>query len=186
MDYRKPQTSVSASTYSSEYPQSLYDPNYSTLGIPEREHLGRESTGFLFALTYPRRKASHVVVRANHGNRELHDKFLTELRLDEERRRVRKNRSASARVKGSAKRTSLASLVLPPPLLTNEEDVNSGVVDDAGDSEGKAINEQSLSGTDAETGPELSRSVRSQQSFLRKKFGSMGKKSQRGKRTTHT
>ena len=159
LDYRKLKTSVSASTYSSEYPdfmrnRSLYE---------EREHLGRESTGFLLALTYPRRKGQAVKSSKTvgpYGGKVLHEKFMAELRLDDERQLRKKQKVTSSFRKPS--RTSMIS------LSNSTEDT------------------VSLSAADRsqESGTSLSRSGRTQQSFLRKKFGSMGKSSHKTKRSS--
>lgn len=159
LDYRKPKTSVSASTYSSEY-NPVLDPNQSL----DREHFGRESTGFLFALTYPRRKghgATTTTSMGYYGGREMHEKFLAEMKADDEKLLKKGGRQGSQRVKSS--RTSLISLTHP--------------ADDA----------VSLASVDksSENGNSLSRNNRSHQSFLRKKFGSMSKKSHKTNRSSY-
>lgn len=161
LDYRKPKTSVSASTYSSEY-SSIFDPN--PYLVEDREHLGRESTGFLFALTYPRRKGhgpSATSTMGHAGGREMHERFMAEMRIDDERQ-VKKKRSASQRMVKTS-RSSLLSLTHPV------EDPLS----------------QASSDKISESGSNLSRNNRTQQSFLRKKLGSMRKKTHKTSRSSY-
>lgn len=161
LDYRKPKTSVSASTYSSEY-SSILDPNPNL--IEDREHLGRESTGFLFALTYPRRKGhgpSATSTVGYSGGREMHEKFMAEMRIDDERR-TKKKRPASQRMV----MTSRGSLI---SLTHAMEDPSS-----------RASSDKS-----SDSGSNLSRNNRTQQSFLRKKLGSMRKKTHKTSRSSY-
>lgn len=143
LDYRKPKTTVSASTYSSEYSDNV------SPSIPARTHSmvekahGRESSGFLHALTYPRRRGTASSL-GHHDGSSAHEPAP---QVDRQRRDERR--------RGRATTTT----VIIPGHHQREAD------------------EQSLSSTDkSDSGKSLSRRDRNQQSFLRKKFGSMNKK----------
>lgn len=114
----------------------------------DRERHGRDATGFLLALTYTRRKTTGGSTVGHSGGKELHDKFLADMKLDDERR-TKKNRGGSQR----SVRTSRASLISLTHPATDDDPTE-----------------------EKDSSSSLSRSNRTQQSFLRKKFGSMSKK----------
>lgn len=139
LDYRKPKTSVSASTYSSEYQDPMHAPFTSrTQSMLEKAHV-RESSGFLNALTYPRRRGTTSSLGHYSAG------STAELGANVGRRQR----------KGDRRQTSTVVMV-PASRESDEFSVSSTEKSDSGQT--------------------LSRRERNQQSFLRKKFGSINKK----------
>lgn len=153
----------------------MFDPSTTSHSMFEdRERLGRDAAGFLFALTYPRRKtqaAGTASATVGHfGGKEMHEKFMAEMKVDDERRAKKNKQGGSQRSSMRPSRASMLSLTASTSTYpTAVEDTMS----------------QSSAEKSSDSGAPLSRSHRTQQSFL-KKFGSMSKKSvvQKKKRTT--